>query len=287
MEVPLPSKPRACCQPPQDRGCRRPRLWGRVWCVKMKVQRRQVAGLVLAALLSHAAEHRGTVLQVLDGDTFQLDDGRPVRCLGLDAPEKGEPFAQEATQVLNRLVGGQRVRLELGRPERDRDGRLLAYVFVGQNMVNTQLLRLGTAYVRRPVARKYRIAFVQAQEQARAAGLGIWTNAAQIKIGLLRVQARPASGNPEDLNGEFVVLENRGDRPLSLAGWTLSDEAHHRYLFPQFVLAPKAKVTIHSGLGRNTDTDLFWGSRTPIWNDNGDTVFLRDEKGRLVLAHFY
>lgn len=253
----------------------------------MKVPGHQVAGLVLAAAVSYAAEQRSLVLQVLDGDTFQLEDGRQVRCLGIDAPEKGDAFAEEATQTLNRLVGGKRVRLELGQPERERDGRLLAYVFVDQSMVNTQLLRLGTAYVRRPVARKYRLAFAQAQEQARAAGVGIWTNAGRLKITLAHVQARPASGNPQDLNGEFVVLENRGTEAIRLTGWTLSDEAHRRYLFPQFVLAPKARVTIRSGLGRNTDTELFWGSRAPIWNDNGDTVFLRDEKGRLVLAHFY
>lgn len=253
----------------------------------MNVCRCQIAGLLLAALVSQAAPERGTVLQVLDGDTFQLEDGRQVRCLGLDAPEKGEPFAEQATQTLNRLVGGKRVRLELGQPGRDRDGRLLAYVFADQGMINTQLVSLGMAYVRRPVARKYRIAFAQAQEQARAAGLGIWTNAGRFKIAVAHVQARPTSGNPQDLNGEFVVLENRGTQPVKLAGWTLSDEGHHRYLFPQFVLAPKARVTIHSGLGQNTDTDLFWGSRAPIWNDDGDTVFLRDENGRLVLAHFY
>lgn len=243
--------------------------------------------LVLAAVLGQAAGEQGTVLQVLDGDTFQLEDGRQVRCLGLDAPEKGEPLAQEATQTLNRLVGGKPVRLELGRRRQDRDGRLLAYVFVGQSMVNTQLVSLGMAYVRRPLARKYRALFVEAQQQAQAAGLGIWSNARARTIRVAHVQARPASGNPQDLNGEFVVLENCGDQPLDLTGWTLLDEGHHCYLFPRFVLAPKARVTVHSGLGRNTDTDLFWGSRAPIWNNNGDTVFVRDSDGRLVLAYFY
>jgi endonuclease YncB( thermonuclease family) len=244
-------------------------------------------GLALAGAISLGADQKGIVLQVLDGDTFQLQDGRQVRCLGVDAPERGEPFADEATQILNRLVGGKQVRLELGRPARDRDGRLLAYVFVGSNMVNTQLLQLGAAYMRRPILRRYKPAFAQAQEDARAAGLGIWTNTASVKVRLAHIQARPGSGQPSSSTGEFVVLENYGDQPLDLTGWTLSDEGHHRYLFPRFVLAPKAKVTIHSGLGRNTDTDLFWGSRSPIWNNNGDTVFLRDDKGRLVLVHPY
>lgn len=50
-------------------------------------------------------------------------------------------------------------------------------------------------------------------------------------------------------------------------------EAHNQYLFPKFTLQPKQKVTLHSGSGKNTEQELFWGSRTPIWNDNGDSIF--------------
>lgn len=40
-----------------------------------------------------------TVLQVIDGDTCRLEDGRHVRYLGINAPEKGDPLFDEATQA--------------------------------------------------------------------------------------------------------------------------------------------------------------------------------------------
>ena len=50
------------------------------------------------------------VAQVIDGDTLRLDDGRSVRMIGLNTPERGrkgrsaEPFAEQATRNLRALV---------------------------------------------------------------------------------------------------------------------------------------------------------------------------------------
>jgi len=80
---------------------------------------------------------------------------------------------------------------------------------------------------------------------------------------------------------------NQGDQSINLTGWTISDESHRRYLFPDFTLPAGAKVTLRTGLGKNTSTELFWGSRSPIWNDAGETTFLRNPDGKLVLCHVY
>jgi endonuclease YncB( thermonuclease family) len=229
----------------------------------------------------------GTVNQVVDGDTFTLADGQTVRCLGVDAPEKGDAYADEATQALNQLVGGKEVRLEIGSPAKDRDGRLLAYVFQGETLVNEEILRCGCACLRRPVASKHKKSLVAAQDEARKAARGIWTKAAEVSLAVSGMQAKSPTSGSKNLNEEFVVLENQGKRDINMTGWTLSDESHHRYLFPNFVLPAKSKVTIHTGLGSNTAMDLFWGNRVAIWNDDGDTVFIRDTEGHLILAHIY
>ena len=83
------------------------------------------------------------------------------------------------------------------------------------------------------------------------------------------------------------MIENREDTPLDLTAWTVSDEANHRYLFPSFTLKAKAAVTLRTCLGRNTESKLFWGSRNSIWNNDGDTIFVRNTEGQLAVSLIY
>jgi micrococcal nuclease len=85
------------------------------------------------------------VIAVRDGDTIELDDGRVVRYIGINTPERGEPGADSATALNVRLVMGQQVRLEFGHELTDRYGRTLAFVYVGERMVNRELVRAGWA----------------------------------------------------------------------------------------------------------------------------------------------
>jgi endonuclease YncB( thermonuclease family) len=90
----------------------------------------------------------GPVVQVVDGDTIDVQlDGHTIRVryLGINTPEtthpdKGvEPFGPEADAANRRLVEGKTVRLELDVQPWDRYQRLLAYVYVGDLMVNAEL----------------------------------------------------------------------------------------------------------------------------------------------------
>lgn len=224
----------------------------------------------------------------MDGDTCRLNDGRDVRYLGIDAPEKGDPLSEEATQANNKLVANRELLLEIGRPTQDAHGRVLAYVFVGNTFVNEELVRQGMAHVRRPVVAKYREQLLKAQEEARAGGRGIWSGVSNVLFAIEAVNARPAAQGIAGLTNEYVVIRNRGSNAVNMTGWSLLDESNnHRYLFPNFVLSEGAKVTVRTGLGKNTATDLYWGSRRAIWNDKGDTIFIKDADGRLVLSHVY
>ena len=117
----------------------------------------RIIPLVLCGLLSleTAQAETVTILRVIDGDTCLLEDGRRIRYLGIDSPEKGAPHAEEATRANNILVGGKTVRLESSRARQDRDNRLLAYVFVGDTFVNEELVRQGHAYLRHPIRKRY------------------------------------------------------------------------------------------------------------------------------------
>ena len=126
----------------------------------------------------------GEVVKVVDGDTIHIRfAGRveKVRYIGVNTPEvhhptKGEqPGGRDAAAVNRALVGGRQVRLEMDVQERDRYGRLLAYVWVGEMMVNAELVRRGYAQVMTiPPNVRHQQLFVQLQSDARQAERGLW-----------------------------------------------------------------------------------------------------------------
>ena len=126
----------------------------------------------------------GTVTGIVDGDTIHVDVGgrlEKVRYIGVNTPEvhhprKGEePGGRAAADVNRQLVSGRRVRLELDAQARDRYGRLLAYVWVADTMVNAELVRRGFAQVMTiPPNVRHESLFLKLQREARDAGRGLW-----------------------------------------------------------------------------------------------------------------
>jgi micrococcal nuclease len=147
--------------------------------------------LVLVPLLGATAVGgeplEGPVIRVVDGDTIHVKLGdrvEKIRYIGVNTPEihhptRGEePGGRAAAEMNRRLVGGQRVRLERDVRSRDRHGRLLAYVWIGDVMVNAELVRLGYAQVVTvPPNVRHQELFLKLQREAREAGRGLWRRA--------------------------------------------------------------------------------------------------------------
>ncbi len=128
-----------------------------------------------------AGEESAMVSRVIDGDTIVLATGEKVRYIGMDTPELVHPkkpvecFAKEAKEANQKLVEGRAVRLEKDVSERDKYGRLLRYVFVGDIMVNDYLVRQGFAHVSTyPPDVRYQEQFRQAEREARENNRGLW-----------------------------------------------------------------------------------------------------------------
>jgi hypothetical protein len=102
----------------------------------------------------------------------------------------------------------------------------------------------------------------------------------------IRINATQFNAPGDDrvnLNGEYVVLANKGNDPVLLAGWTLSDNSGSAlYTFPAFVLMPDAFVTVYTGAGTINDTALFMGKTAPVWGNNGDEAVLKDAHGSVI-----
>jgi competence protein ComEC len=111
---------------------------------------------------------------------------------------------------------------------------------------------------------------------------------AEAGLTIAEIHADAAGDDRDNLNDEYVVFENAGTDTLDLSGWTIEDEAGQRYTVPDgFELAAGETVTLYTGSGTSTPTELYWGSGSPIWNNDGDTVIVTNANGERVLAESY
>ncbi|GAB4409892.1 MAG: hypothetical protein Kow00123_23400 [Anaerolineales bacterium] len=118
------------------------------------------------------------VVRVIDGDTIVVDiNGQTyrLRYIGIDTPEPDQPFGREAAEKNAELVSGRIVELEKDVSEVDRYGRLLRYVWIGDMMVNRELVCRGYATVATyPPDVKYQDIFLRCEREARGASRGLW-----------------------------------------------------------------------------------------------------------------
>jgi rubrerythrin len=106
----------------------------------------------------------------------------------------------------------------------------------------------------------------------------------ELSIAGLRAATGPAS-NP---NEEYVEYVNTGDGPLDLTGWTVSNDAGTTYEFPDgFTLAPGETVRLYTGRGTDSSGELYWGNPEEVWDDQIDTMIVRDASDEVVLRRSY
>lgn len=157
---------------------------------------------------------KATIVEILNTESLLLEDGRPIRLVGALAPRTQTRWAQ-AMGLEKKIVGaledrllGKEVRLRIGARERDRYGRLLTHVFVGEG---DEAVWMQEALIRDGLAMAYSFADnracadeLQAVERtAREAGAGFWEQ------GVFRVRE---AGDVESLDGliySFQIVEGR------------------------------------------------------------------------------
>lgn len=85
------------------------------------------------------------------------------------------------------------------------------------------------------------------------------------------------------LQDEWVQISNTGSSPVSLNGWKIEDKGNkHTYTFQSYTLNAGTTVTVFTGKGTSSATELYWQLDDPIWNNNGDTASLYDDSGELI-----
>lgn len=115
---------------------------------------------------------RNRAVAVVDGDSFTTSDGRRIRLLGIDAPERSRCMYDQARAKLSGLVEGKRVKLT--DVVTDAYGRILANVWTDEILVNEELVREGLARFRSVKSAKYD-AMQSASQHAKTSKLGIYS----------------------------------------------------------------------------------------------------------------
>jgi micrococcal nuclease len=131
------------------------------------------------------------VQDVLDGDTIKLSKGMPIRLIGMNAPDKGQPYYNESRAFLVKLIGNKKVKVEYARAQNDNYGRLRGYAFVTCDYPNQKFcqngeLNLNQAIIGEGLAKtkqtklwndnKYKLKFQKAEQQAKQNHLNLWSN---------------------------------------------------------------------------------------------------------------
>ncbi|MAG24194.1 hypothetical protein CMI47_01315 [Candidatus Pacearchaeota archaeon] len=208
------------------------------------------------------------VARVIDGDTFQLEDGRKIRLTNINAPEKSQANHELSLNYLKQFLN-KSIQIEI--TETDRYGRTLANVYT-PDYLNLNLVSLG--FASKFLVQDSEISnFAKAEAQAISTGLGIWTHSNHYDCLTSQI----------DKYEEFVILTN-DCQEISFQEWILKDESTKIFKFPEIQFT---QLTLHTSKGTNTETDLYWNQNQNRWNNDRDTLYIFDSQGNLAHHNSY
>jgi endonuclease YncB( thermonuclease family) len=247
--------------------------------------------MIYALLLLIAAPpdtFTGKVTAITDGDSIKVLHEKTevtIRLAGIDCPELGQAFGQQAKKQTSKLSFGKMVTVQA--KGKDRYGRTLADVILpGGRSLNQELVRSGYAWWYRKYSKDESLGKLEAEAREQKRGLWSdakptapwdWRAARRAKSGVLpsevkvipngvAVVALLPNPNGTDAGHEQVTIGNSTGDPVNLDGWKLIDKAGNVYLLSGRVEAGKSLVV--------TMTEA-----TMPLNNNGDTVALIDGNG--------
>ena len=222
----------------------------------------------------------GIVERVIDGDTIVVNNNTHVRLLGINTPEKNEFYYQEAKDFLNNLTLNKTIKLEYGKEKQDLYGRTLAYIILDGKNINTEQVRNGFANLYIYNNDKYTIELRQAWNECIAKEINLCEKSNDECADCIELKEL-------NVKNQSIILHNNCSFSCDLTGWNIKDEGRKNFFFANFILGNKEDVKIIVGNKSNSENVLYWTREDYVWTSTGDTLFLRDEKGKLVLWKNY
>lgn len=221
---------------------------------------------------------RVVVSRIIDGDTVKAGN-ISIRLLGINSPERGERYYNEAREFLESLILNQTVKLEESGV--DRYNRKLAYIFLESENVNLELIKNGFASPYFPDGKKkYYYEFGNAWEKCVGENLNFCEKSRDECADCVVLK-------DFDYSNERIVFYNDCKFDCDLTNWQIKDEGRKKFVFEDFILSWGKSVEVITGEGKNSEEVLFWRGEEYVWTRQGDTLFLRDDESKLVLSERY
>ncbi len=195
------------------------------------------------------------VISVIDGDTIELDSGMRVRLLGINTPDKGMLYREEAAQF-TRQVENKTIFIESHGG--DQYGRILAYVYFDDILINDEIVRAGLAHLYYYEKDSHYDELKKSEDYARSNEIGMWKFSPDKNcIALIEFK---------HTEPERLILQNSCDRSFDLV---IKDDASAHIV--------KTKINSNSILQQNS---------SHVFNDAGDSVYIWDEKGMVLFERY-
>jgi len=209
--------------------------------------------------------------RAIDGDTLELEDGRVVRMLNINTPEKKENYYKEAKDFTKIFENKTLSFLFLGKDKYDRE---LAKVYYQDTYINLELVNNGLA-VKFLVQDSEKELFDNSEKNALKNSLGLWKKSDF--FGCLDSEIKPSE--------EILIIKNKCDS-LDLSNWLLRDESRKKYIFSDIKLSKNEMIKIKSGKGADSSADVSW-KIGDVWNNDKDTIYIFDKDGQIVYHKSY
>jgi len=157
------------------------------------------------------------VVDIYDGDTFQLEDGSKVRMIGINAPEKKDIYGMESKTHLENLILNRDVILlndDLS-SDTDRYQRKLRYVYVDGTDINNKMIEDGFAFAYLTYNFTRSEEYKNSQLKSKEIGNGMWGN------GQIQVIIEEQESDTKKLNTKHIVLALSLLLILFICGYTI------------------------------------------------------------------
>ncbi len=219
--------------------------------------------------------------RIIDGDTV-VSNGKSIRLLGINTPEKGEEYYFEAKKYLESLILNKSVEIKYGKQKTDKYRRILGYLYFNNTNINQKLVELGFANIYFPKDKD--IYFDDFLES--------WKSCVENRKKNLCEKSLDKCSNcikliELDYKKEEVILKNICGVKCELTNWSIKDEGRKKFIFPEYIIEPNSEIKIIVKNLENTEEILYWKNENYVWTDSGDSLFLRDSKNKLVLWKNY
>ena len=188
--------------------------------------------------------------RIIDGDTIESNK-TSIRLLGINSPERGEFYYEEAKEFLEELILNKTVNLKYGKERYDKYQRVLAYVFLDNTNINLLLVKNGLA----------NIYFPSGKDQYYNQFQNAWEDCIEREINLCKPSTHVCS-QCISINKNNII--NNCNFQCNISNWIIKEEGRNKFVF---------NVTLQPNEEADFELDL---------TNSEDSLFLRDKEGKLV-----